>query len=42
MGKCIPNTAAIKVDHATLLAAGENDAAAKSILALGADQSRFE
>ena len=42
MGKCVSNAAAIEVDDATLLAAGKNDAAAKSILALGTDQSHFQ
>src|SRR6516225_12101475 len=42
MGECVSNAAAIEVDDAILLAPGENDAAAKGILALGADQSQFQ
>ena len=42
MGECVANAAAIEVDDAILLAAGEDDAAAKSVLALGADQSQFQ
>jgi hypothetical protein len=35
MGECVSNAAAIEIDDAILLAARENDAAAKGILALG-------
>jgi hypothetical protein len=42
MGECVSNAAAIEVDDAILLAARENDVAAKRILALGVDQSHFQ
>lgn len=42
MWKCVCNAAAIEVDDAILLAARKNDAAAKSILALGTDQYQFQ
>jgi hypothetical protein len=38
MWESTADAAAIEVDDTILLAAGENDAAAESILALGADQ----
>jgi hypothetical protein len=42
MGECVSNAAAIEVDDVILPAAGKNDAAAKRILALGADQSHLQ
>jgi hypothetical protein len=41
MGESVSNAAAIEVDDVILLAVGKNDAAAKSILALGTNQSHL-